>query len=301
MKVLDLVQILWRYSEMSDPTDAELLFAKLNAVTGPEPRMAASILILRDTPEGLEVLMVVRSKQIEFASGAMVYPGGRRMETDSPAHMADRLTGLQGLDEMEASLRVAAIREAYEEVGLLPAAQSAAEPARDRHIQTIDVYRSAVDKGTADFATVLREAHITLDLSLLTRFAHIIAPKITPKRFNTHFFAVRASDGQTPRADGSEIIETVWIRPEQALALAARGEREVMFPTRMVLWRLAGFETVDAAIAGARREPPLPVQPQLELSDGIVGLRTAAVPGFPSTWETLDGVSGKRKDPSPTG
>jgi 8-oxo-dGTP pyrophosphatase MutT (NUDIX family) len=284
---------------MTDPTPAELLFAKLNSVTGQEARLAASILILRDSPSGLEVLMVVRNKQIEFASGAMVYPGGRMMETDAPAHMADRVTGLDGLSEIEASLRVAAIREAFEEVGVLPAAMTANGPVQDTDIHPIDQHRSGVDKGTVDFAAVLRDAGIVFDISNLVRFAHIIAPKITPKRFNTHFYAVKAADNQTPRADGSEIMETVWIRPTEALELAAQGKREVMFPTRIVLWRLAGFETAQAALYGAQQEPPLPIQPQLELSDGVVGLRTEAVPGFPATWETLDGISGKRKAPSP--
>jgi 8-oxo-dGTP pyrophosphatase MutT (NUDIX family) len=294
VKLLDLAWILCRYSQMTDSADAELLFARLSAMPAPEPRLAASILILRDAPAGLEVLMVVRNKKIEFASGAMVYPGGRMMETDAPAHMAERVIGQQGLDATEASLRVAAIREAFEEVGLLPAAMTADGPVQDADILPINQFRAGVDKGTADFGAVLRKSGISLDINKLVKFAHIIAPKITPKRFNTHFYAVKAAEHQTPHADGSEIMETVWIRPDEALDQAERGERDVMFPTRIVLCRLTGFATVEAALAGALQEPPQPIQPQLELSDGIVGLRTTAVPGFPATWEVLDGVNGKR-------
>lgn len=239
--------------------------------------------------------MVVRNKQIEFAAGAMVFPGGKLMDSDRPAGMGDRLTGTNDLDDTESGLRVAAIREAFEEVGVLPAAFTSRQSATDSDIAPIATLRGAIDCGEADFATALKQAGLTLNITQLVRFAHIIAPTITPKRFNTHFYAVAAVDGQTPKPDGKEITESVWIGASDAIAMAERGERQVMFPTRMVLRRLAQFTTVDAALAGALLEPPQPLAPVLELRNDVVGLSTPAIPGFPSTWEDLDTVTRSRK------
>jgi 8-oxo-dGTP pyrophosphatase MutT (NUDIX family) len=284
---------------MTDPSPAQALYDRLSAIVPAEPRLAASLLMLRDSPDGMEVLMVVRNKAIEFASGAMVFPGGKLMESDKPAGMLDRLLDKSDLDDTEQGLRVAAVREAFEEVGMLPAATFNGIPATDAHILAIDPFRQAIDAGKADFAAALQKAGLCLDLKLLVRFAHIIAPSITPKRFNTHFYSVLAPAEQTPRPDGSEIVETLWIRPDQALDLSARGERQIMFPTRIVLMRLMQFATAADALAGAVNEPPEPLEPKLELRAGEVGLRTAAIPGFPATWETLDRLSGKRKTPIP--
>jgi 8-oxo-dGTP pyrophosphatase MutT (NUDIX family) len=280
---------------MTDQSPAQALFAKLSAIEPPEARLAASVLILRDAPAGLEVLMVVRNKQIEFAAGAMVFPGGKMMETDRQAGMGDRLSGTESLDDTETGLRIAAIREAFEEVGLLPAAFCQNEPASDSHVTPIAHLRSAIDRGEADFATALRQADLMVDETKLVRFAHIIAPVITPKRFNTHFYAVEAPAGQTPTPDGKEITDILWIQASDAIAMAERGERQVMFPTRMVLRRLAQFATVEAALAGARREPPQPLAPALELRGDVVGLVTPDIPGFPATWEDLDTITRSRK------
>lgn len=282
---------------MSDHTSAaEELFARLSAMEAKELRLAASVLILRDASHGLEVLMVVRNKAIEFASGAMVFPGGRLMAADYADAMGDRLTGGDGLATDEAALRVAALREAFEEVGMLPTATIKGVAALDSDIAPIDDQRAAVDKGTADFATVLREADLSLAVDQLALLAHIIAPKITPKRFNTHFYATIAPPGQSPRPDGQEIMEAFWIRPQDALALAERRERTVMFPTRIVLTRLAQFTCAADALSAARKDKPEAVEPMLEMRDGSVGLTTRAVPGFPATWEELDLQTRGRKN-----
>jgi 8-oxo-dGTP pyrophosphatase MutT (NUDIX family) len=283
---------------MTDPAPADTLFARLSAIEPVPLRLAASLLVLRDSDDGIEVLMVVRNKAMEFASGAMVYPGGKMMESDLPAGMGDRLAGHAGLDDREAGLRVAAIREAFEEVGLLPGGRAAAGLAGDADLVPISPRRRAIDRGEADFADVLRGADLTVDVSGLVRFAHIVAPSITPKRFDTHFYAVAAPAGQTAVADGTEITEIVWATPAAAFRLGDSGARQVMFPTRMVLRRLAQFPTVAAALAGSRAQPPQPLQPRLAMQDGIVGLATTAIPGFPATWEDIDALSGTRKRPS---
>jgi 8-oxo-dGTP pyrophosphatase MutT (NUDIX family) len=273
---------------MTDLSRAEALLAKLSAVEAKQPRLAASILLLRDSANGMEVLMVVRAKEIEFASGAMVYPGGKLMESDKPVGMGDRLRGHEALDSLEVGFRVAAIREAFEEVALIPGGLFGTTPAEDRHIEPINDLRTAIDRGEADFADALRQAGLTLDVGSMVRFAHLIAPVTAPKRFDTPFYATTVTAGQTPQPDGKEIKEARWIRPDDAFAMAKRGECQLMFPTRIVLGRLAQFQTVAAALAAARAEPPQPMMPRLEIRNDQLGLMIDAKPGYPEIWERIE-------------
>ncbi len=282
---------------MSAPlTPAEALFAKLSALEPAPLRLAASILILRDSTAGVEVLMVVRNKAIETASGAMVYPGGRLMDSDHVEGMAGQLVGTGSLQRADAGLRVAAIREAFEEIGMIPAGMSAGAEAHDDHLAPINHLRSAIDRNEADFGAALGTAGIMLDLAQLAPFARIVAPNIAPKRFDTHFYAVAAPTGQIPRVDGREITEALWVTASQALDMNARGERQILFPTRMVLHKLSSFATVASAISAAHAEPPQPLAPKLMMQNGEVGLVTEAIPGFPATWESLDMLTGGRKN-----
>ncbi len=278
------------------PTPAEALFAKLSGMEPAPLRLAASILILRDGAAGIEVLMVVRNKAIETASGAMVYPGGRLMDSDHFEGMGGRLLGTDRLARADAGLRVAAIREAFEEIGMIPAGLCDGAEAHDDHLAPIHHLRGAIDRNEADFGAALCTAGILLDLARLAPFARIVAPNIAPKRFDTHFYAVAAPDRQVPRVDGREITDALWVTAAQALAMDARGERQILFPTRMVLHRLGSFTTVAQALSAAHAEAPQPLAPKLMMQNGEVGLATNAIPGFPATWESLDMLTGGRKN-----
>jgi 8-oxo-dGTP pyrophosphatase MutT (NUDIX family) len=225
---------------------------------------AATILLLRDQPS-FEVLMVKRHHQIDFASGALVFPGGKSHEGDHDPAWADHAIGWDAHDADQRGLRIAAIREVFEEAGILLAVRNDGAPIGGEACP-MEV-RQAVDAGTTHFLDVVRDLRAKLDLSALTVFARWITPPLTPKRFDTWFYVVKAPDDQVAASDGRETVDAEWIAPAEALRLAEAGERKVIFPTRMNLKLLA--EAGDAADAVARAEGRnlVTVQPQIEHRD----------------------------------
>ncbi|MBV9509555.1 MAG: NUDIX domain-containing protein [Caulobacteraceae bacterium] len=231
-------------------------------------RPAATVLLLRDEP-AFEVLMVRRHHQIDFVPGAMVFPGGKTHAGDHHPRWAERCIGWAGTPETERPLRIAAIREAYEEAGLLIARRGDGEPfPGDERAQEA---RAAVAKDERSFLDVVELLDLRLDLEALTLFARWITPDIGPKRFDTWFYVARAASDQLAVCDGWETVEAEWISPKQALQLAAAGEREVIFPTRMNLKLLAEAGGVEDAIVRAAARPVVVVEPWLERrADGPV-------------------------------
>lgn len=218
------------------------------------PRPAATLLLLRDGGGGLEVLMVARAREVDFASGALVFPGGRVEAADAALAPAQDPLG---------HFRIAAIREAWEECGLLlarPPEPPAAEGA---------------------FAAHLAGLGLCPDHAALTPFAHWVTPAHSPKRFDTHFFVAPAPDGQEAVHDGHEMVEAVWLRPEEALAQAEAGRRTLVFPTRLNLTRLARYRDMEEAITMARTTPIVTVMPEaVPDGQGGVMLRIPEAAGY---------------------
>jgi len=127
--------------------------------------------------------------------------------------------------------------------------------------------RKAVDAGTTHFLDVVRDLEARLDLSMLTTFARWITPPLTPKRFDTWFYVVKAPDDQLAACDGRETVDAEWIPPSEALRLAEAGERKVIFPTRMNLKLLAEAAHAEDAVARAEARELVTVQPQIEQRD----------------------------------
>ncbi|MBO9708834.1 MAG: NUDIX hydrolase [Caulobacter sp.] len=228
-------------------------------------RPAATILMLRDPPDdgggGFEVLMVKRHHQIDFAGGALVFPGGKSHAGDHDPAWADHATGWESVAEDGAPLRIAAIREAYEEAGVLLARDEggaiyAGEAAAE--------VRAAVAEDRVAFLDVVRGLGLRLDLEALTIFARWITPPLMTKRFDTWFYVARAPAAQQAICDGREAVDAEWIAPGQALDLAASGQRKVIFPTRMNLQLLAESADAETAIMAARARPLVTVEPWVE-------------------------------------
>lgn len=222
-------------------------------MSNPVPaRPAATIVLLREAADGMEVFMVVRHHEIDFASGALVFPGGRVDPGDHDIAAGPRspTPGADGL-----ALRVAAIREAYEECGVLLARPRGTT-------ELIGASRLCAVAPNGDFAAVLEAEDLVLGTELLVPFAHWITPPAMPKRFDTHFFLAPAPADQLAVHDGSESVDSVWITPNRALAEAADGRWKLVFPTRLNLQKLSRWSSSGAAIEAARTTPVVTVMPE---------------------------------------
>jgi 8-oxo-dGTP pyrophosphatase MutT (NUDIX family) len=228
----------------------------------PSARLAATAVILRDGAQGVEAFMVVRHRAIDFASGALVFPGGKVDAQDADAAWTELVPA--SIRGEQRALRVAAAREAFEEAGLVLARRGgqtllAAEDAR----RLVDRYRKPLIRGELTFHALLRSEGLTLAGELMIPFAHWITPEGLPKRFDTHFFLVAAPVGQLGAHDGSESVEGLWIRPQQALQEAAVRTRTLVFATELNLKKLARHATVAEAVAATAATPIVTVMPKV--------------------------------------
>lgn len=229
-------------------------------------RPAATILLLRDGAAGLEVFMVVRHHAIDFASGALVFPGGRVDDGDHAVAAQPALCpNPQHLDPAALAFRVAAIRETFEECGVLlarPRGSDSLIGAAD--LQRVEAaHRTALAAGSVPLETVLRAHDLVPAIDLLVHFAHWITPAHQPKRYDTHFFLAEAPAAHLAVHDGSESVDSIWIAPAQALAETAVGRFKLVFATQKNLEKLARFDTAAAAMAAARIAPVVTVQPRM--------------------------------------
>ena len=227
-----------------------------------QPVAAATIMLLRDGPTGLEVFMVVRHHQIDFASGALVFPGGKVDPQDGDARVLARLGGWAAPSAEQALLRAAAIREAFEESGILLARRGdgSAPPAGD----ALERWRAGLNDRSLGLGDVLADADLQLACDDLAHFSHWITPEFMPKRFDTHFYLARVPRDQVAGHDGHENVDSVWISPQQVIEDARAKRRTVIFPTLSNVVRLAEASSVDDAFARAAASTIVPIRPWLE-------------------------------------
>jgi recombination protein RecT len=211
-------------------------------------RAAATLLLLRDGAEGLEVLLTRRSATARFAPGAYVFPGGAIDAEDAQCHA--QATRRAGQDDDQLTHAIAAIRESFEELGLLLARHADGRWA-DRH----DI--AALDRQ-APFLAQCEARGLTLAADQVYWLAHWITDRDLPIRFDVPFMVARMPDGQQPEADGTEQFEPVWLRPRDALARHAAGELHLIHPTIKTLEWLDRHASVDEVLAlSATSEQPL--------------------------------------------
>jgi 8-oxo-dGTP pyrophosphatase MutT (NUDIX family) len=261
--------------------------AQAGAMSPSEIKPAATILLLRDAP-AFEVLMVKRHHQIDFASGALVFPGGKSHAGDHDLAWADHAVGWSAFDAEQRGLRIAAIREVFEEAGLL-LGQRLDGSAIGGEACPLDV-RKAVDAGTVAFLDVVRDLGVRIDLNALTVFARWITPPLTPKRFDTWFYVADAPDDQLAACDGRETVDAEWIEPREVLRLAEAGERKVIFPTRMNVQLLAEASSAQDCIDRAAARTLVTVEPQVQDREGGKVLVLPSDAGYGVVEEPLDRV-----------
>ena len=211
-------------------------------------RPAATVLLLRDSGEGLQVLMTRRSMTASFAPGAYVFPGGGIDAADALAHSQSLRRASQS--DLHLTQAIAAIRESFEELGVLLARHTDGRTANTEDIAALD--------RSAPFAAQCAARGLTLMGDQVFVLAHWITDRDLPRRFDVPFLVARMPEGQTPVADESEQFEPVWISPAQALAQHAAGSFFIIFPTIRTLERLQAFATVDAVLSAcAVNDEPL--------------------------------------------
>ncbi|GGU71699.1 hypothetical protein GCM10010211_41850 [Streptomyces albospinus] len=247
-------------------------------LTPPAPRRAATVLLLRDTGTGgPAVHMLRRRASMAFAGGAYAYPGGsvdprdeRPVEWAGPsrAEWAVRL----GVDPAGAQAIVcAAVRETFEEAGVLLAGDSAATVVADTTGEDWEADRAALVAHELSFADLLRRRGLVLRSDLLAAWARWITPEFEPRRYDTFFFVAALPEGQRTRNASTEADRTVWIRPAEAAAGYDRGELLMMPPTISTLRALQPYATAADALAAAAAQDLTPVLARARLAgDEIV-------------------------------
>jgi recombination protein RecT len=224
---------------------SQLLHAQREPVA---PRPAATVLLLRDSADaGIEVLMTRRSATASFAPGAYVFPGGGVDALDAQSHDIASHRPAQAGERLTQA--IAAIRESFEELGVLLAQHADGRAADARDIAALDRHQP--------FAAQCRERGLRLAADEVFVLAHWTTDRDLPRRFDVPFLVARMPPGQRPVADEAEQFEPVWVSPAEALKRHEAGTFFMIFPTIRTLQRLARFATVDAVLQACAGEQPL--------------------------------------------
>ncbi|HZG02932.1 MAG TPA: NUDIX hydrolase [Streptomyces sp.] len=248
------------------------------------PRRAATVMLLRDTPDGGPVVHLLRRRaSMAFAGGAYAYPGGGvdpRDESDQHAvawagpareEWARRL----GVEETVAQAVVcAAVRETFEEAGVLLAGPDPDTVVADTTGEDWEADRAALVARELSFADFLTRRELVLRSDLLGAWARWITPEFEARRYDTWFFVAALPEGQRTRNASTEADRTLWIRPAEAAAAYDRGELTMMPPTIATLRQLQPYADAAAALAASRERDLTPVLARARLEeDGTGGRR----------------------------
>lgn len=232
-------------------------------------RFAATVLLVRDASDGVEVFMQKRSAAADFG-GMYVFPGGKVDPGDTHGELAPFCHGLDdarasaqlGLSTGGLAFWVAALRECFEECGVLLARHSDdspvdpdAEPLRAR----FHTHQQQLRAGTVSLADICRAENMRLAVDRMAYFSHWITPVGPPRRYDTRFFIAEVAADQRARHDEWESVDSVWMSAERALARREAGEIDMIYPTRTTLQCIAGVSDVASLLQRVRRGAHLPL------------------------------------------
>jgi 8-oxo-dGTP pyrophosphatase MutT (NUDIX family) len=251
-------------------------------------RLAATVILARPP---FEIYLARRSAGASFAPDAFVFPGGTIESQDGTSTARARTLALEpqrierefraaipqelGSDEpaitpdSAAALLIAALRELFEEAGVLLARTATGETiaAREAEWKRVAAERIAVRSGRLSFAEFLQSHDWYADAGALMLFSHWITPPSEPRRYNTHFFFAIAPPDQAALADAAETHDGLWISPSAALQRRQAGTLHLVYPTIKHLERLSAFESVETALHFARNKPVLTIVPRATAED----------------------------------
>ena len=245
---------------------------------------AATIALLRDSPSRMEILLLRRDRSASFVPGAYVFPGGRvdradwmkktlaRVDGLTPETAADRL-GLADTNPPAIAYYVAALREAFEETGILigvgPNSEAPPTAAEDANIE---VLRNGLMEGHVSFTEALEQLSCRIDGSSIEYLAHWITPEREPRRFDTRFFAARVQADTKPMFDPREMTDAVWVTPQDAISRNQAGTLPMIFPTISTLQQLADYATAEDALREIGNASIPTVLPRLIITEKGVSL-----------------------------
>jgi 8-oxo-dGTP pyrophosphatase MutT (NUDIX family) len=264
--------------------------------TGVEVRDAATVMLLRDGPDGVEVCMLQRNLQSDYVGGAYVFPGGGVDPQDAGDDLAGMFLGrtdaeasrLLDVDQGGLAFWVAAIRESFEEAGLLLAQTSAGETISfsDPEVAArFEVHRRDVDSGRRRLAEICLEEQIRLEVGSIHYFSRWVTPLGAPRRYDTRFFVAAAPEGQVALHDDAEVIATRWLTPAAALADQEAARITMIFPTIRTMIELAKFDSAAQVLEHAAMQTEItPMLPFMK--DFGTGLRIV----LPATADNPSGI-----------
>ena len=259
----------------------------------PVPTPASTVIIGRDGLMGIEMFMVLRHEKSNFASGALVFPGGKIDESDKVPALRSFCTGAEDVEDSMLCTMVAAVRETFEESGILLARHGDDDNILSgAHLASLDRYRQPLNSGELTLAEFLKEEDIKLACDQLTLFAHWITPEMVPRRFDTRFFLAKAPEGHDGVHDGTESVDSLWISTQDAIGEYKDGKYFIMFPTRMNIQKLGRNRTMNDALAAARSATVTTVTPWMEERETGSALCIPEEAGYGITSEPLETVMG---------
>ena len=231
------------------------------------PRYASTVVLLRPDEDGsFEILLTRRPPEMRFLGGFYVFPGGAVHKEDYSARILDRCRGLSGADaqkilgdrhdpQVAVGHWVAAIRELFEEVGVLlcESGSGAQIDVRDETTkEKFEIHRQAIVREELDFGEFLESEGLYCDLSRMIYFFHRVTPEFYPMRFDTRFYLAPLPAHQTPLSRSEEVTHSLWIKPAEALSQVDRHDFPILPPTTTVLEDLAEIHSWDDLCARYR-------------------------------------------------
>ena len=232
-------------------------------------RPAATVAVLRDGTDGIEVFLVKRNAKTSFFPHAHVFPGGRVDPADAAVSMVGGAVDRERMGCTDAAAyQAAAIRETYEEAGLL-LAEGAPDPAS----------RKSLHAGIETLAEVAQRKGWVLNAERLVYWSWWITPEIEPRRYSARFFVAVVPSDMAARHDEVETVDSEWLRPADALAKFDRGQIYLAPPTHRTLVELTDFASTEAVLSAGRSRRTPAIMPQLEGSHQ--GRLDVVLPGHP--------------------
>lgn len=253
------------------------------------PRDAATVMLLRPAASaapGLEVYMLRRKASMAFAPGAFVFPGGSVDTRDADQQVAwagpaprEWAEVLDAPPDLARTLVCAAVRETFEETGVLLAGPDADSTVADTTADSWETDRQALLDRSLSLAGLLRERGLVLRSDLLRPWSRWITPEAEERRYDTRFFAAALPEQQRTRDVGGEADDVAWVRPADAITMGRNNEIMLMPPTAVTLGELAACGDMTAVAATPRVIQPL--QPEISVTDGVAWIALPAGLDYP--------------------